>query len=47
MDRGLPADDLQGPGGQFAGSWRSVRSAQRATLTAVDFVFLPLELKHG
>jgi hypothetical protein len=36
----------QGPGRQ-SGSWRTVRPVQRATLTAVDFVFLPLEFKCG
>jgi hypothetical protein len=30
-------------GGQSAGSWRTVRPAQRAPLPAVDFTFLPLE----
>jgi hypothetical protein len=29
------------------GSWRIVRPAQRATLTTVDFAFLPLEFKRG
>jgi hypothetical protein len=45
--RGLPADSPQGPGGQSAVSWRTVRPAQRTPLTAVDFAFLPLEFKRG
>jgi hypothetical protein len=33
--------------GWSARPWRTVRPAQRATLTTVDFAFLPLEFKHG
>jgi hypothetical protein len=43
-------DRVDGPWparGQSAGAWRTVRPAQRAVLTAVDFAFLPLELKRG
>jgi hypothetical protein len=43
-------DQADGPRparGQSAGSWRTVRPAQRAPLTAVDFAFLPLEFKRG
>jgi hypothetical protein len=47
MVRGLPADGPRGPGGRSAGSWWTVRPAQRATLTTVDFAFLPLEFKRG
>jgi hypothetical protein len=36
-----------GPGRRPAGPWRTVRGAQRETLIAVDFMFLPLEFKHG
>jgi hypothetical protein len=45
--RGLLADSPRGPGGQSVGSWRTVRPAQRAPLTAIDFAFLPLEFKRG
>jgi hypothetical protein len=41
------ADGPRGPGGQSAGSWRTVRLAQWALLTAVDFAFLLLEFKRG
>jgi hypothetical protein len=36
-----------GPRGQSAGSWRTVRPAQRSVLPAVDFAILPLEFKRG
>jgi hypothetical protein len=45
--RGLPADCPRGLGGQSTGSWRIVRLAQRAPLTAIDFAFLLLEFKHS
>jgi hypothetical protein len=41
------ANSLWGPGGQSAGSWRTVRPTQRATLTIVDFAFLQLEFNRG
>jgi hypothetical protein len=37
----------RGPRRQSAGSWRTVRLAQRPLLTVVDFAFLPLEFKCG
>jgi hypothetical protein len=45
--RGLPAGGPRGPSEQSAGSWRTIRPAQRAPLTVVDFAFLPLEFKRG
>jgi hypothetical protein len=45
--RGLLSGNPRGPGGQSAGSWRTVRPAQRALLIVVDFTFLPLEFKRG
>jgi hypothetical protein len=45
--RELRADCPRGPGRRSARSWRTIRLVQRATLTAVDFAFLPLEFKCG
>jgi hypothetical protein len=42
-------DQVDGPRparGRSAGSWRTVHPAQRPVLPAVDFVFLPLEIKR-
>jgi hypothetical protein len=44
---GAQADGLRGPGGRSAGSWQTVRPAQRPLLTTVDFTFLSLVCKRG
>jgi hypothetical protein len=41
------ADSPQPTRGRSARPWRTVSPAQWATLTTVDFVFLPLEFKRG
>jgi hypothetical protein len=45
--REAPEDSPRGPSGRSTGSWWTGHPAQRATLTTVDFTFLPLEFKRG
>jgi hypothetical protein len=47
MVHGLLANSPWGPRRQSAGSWRTVRPAQRPLLPVVDFTFLLLEFKRG